>query len=288
VGQGGDAGVTYRGWRHPRSTLAEAWEARALIFELTRGKLRGQYKRTALGQGWSLLNPLAQIGIYTLMFSVILRVHSQVGDPSGLDVFALWLASAMLPWLYLGQVLNSSTGVLVGNAPLIQRVYFPRIALVVANELSLLTTFTTGIMVLHVAILIAGGNPFPYLPATLFLMLAISIFALGLSLVLAVVNVYIRDVPYIMSLVMMLWLYGTPIIYPIEVLTDSNRLSDTGLFLYRLNPMVRLTESFRDVLFDNRWPSFSNLLYVTTVSALVLCFGFVAFRRFDGRIAADV
>jgi ABC-type polysaccharide/polyol phosphate export permease len=91
-----------------------------------------------------------------------------------------------------------------------------------------------------------------------------------------------------MNLVMMFWLYCTPIIYPIQVLSDSDRLSDTGLFLYRLNPMVRLTESFRNVLFDNRWPSLSNIVFLTAMSALVLGCGLLVFRRFDSRIAADV
>ena len=89
-------------------------------------EIRGQYKRTVLGQLWSLANPLAAMLIYTFIFSFLFRLPLEVGSPSGLKSYALWLLTGLLPWMFFSRVMNMGTGVLVINAPLIQKVYFPR------------------------------------------------------------------------------------------------------------------------------------------------------------------
>src|SRR5450830_2139978 len=107
--------------------LREVWASRELLFNLTSREVRGQYKRTIFGQLWSLANPLALMLIYTFVFGLIFRSNPRPGDPSGLDVFALWLLCGLLPWTFFSSVINSGAGSLLANANLIQKVSFSRI-----------------------------------------------------------------------------------------------------------------------------------------------------------------
>jgi ABC-2 type transport system permease protein len=104
------------------SYLKEMLGARELLFNLTRREVSGKYRRTSLGQLWSLANPIAAIIIYTFIFSFIFRLPAQVGDPSGLNNYALWLVCGLLPWLFFNRVLSLGVDSLVENAGLIQKV----------------------------------------------------------------------------------------------------------------------------------------------------------------------
>jgi ABC-type polysaccharide/polyol phosphate export permease len=267
------------------SALADLGSSRDLMVNLTLREIRGKYKRTVLGQAWSLLNPIAQMATYSVVFSLLLRAQPGRGDPSGLDVFALWLSAGLLPWLFFQNVVMSGMGSLVGNANLINKVYFPRETLVISNAASWLFTFSIEMSVLTVAVLIFGGSPLLYLPATIFFMLVLAAFGLGVSFVLAVANVYFRDTQHFISILMQVWFYATPIVYPITLVAEhhANLLS-----IYRLNPLERFTEVFRNTMYDGRWPTLANTLYVVLVSLVALVIGYLVFKRYEGRLAEEL
>src|SRR3546814_661038 len=103
--------------------------ARELLANLTIREIKGKYRRTVFGQLWSLVNPLVLMLIYTFVFAFIFRVSPPPGSPSGLDIFPLWLLCGLLPWIFFSNVVSLGTGSIVDNAPLIQKVYFPRLVL---------------------------------------------------------------------------------------------------------------------------------------------------------------
>lgn len=267
------------------SALADLGSSRDLLTNLTLREIRGKYKRTVLGQAWSLLNPVAQMATYSIVFSFLLRAQPDKGDPSGLDVFALWLSAGLLPWLFFNNVVTTGMVSLVGNSNLIKKVYFPRETLVIANALSWLFTFSLEMIVLTIAILIFGGSPLAFLPATVFFMLVLMAFGLGVSLVLSVANVYFRDTQHFVSILMQIWFYATPIVYPINIVAEKH---PGVLPLYRANPMERFTEIFRSTMYDGRWPSLSNSLYAVLVSGVTLALGYLIFKRYDGRLAEEL
>lgn len=268
--------------------------SRDLLTNLTLREIRGKYKRTALGQLWSLLNPIAQMATYSVVFQFLLRGLPPKGHPSGLDVFALWLSAALLPWLFFANTVTSGMSVLVGNANLINKVYFPRATLVIANMLSWLFTFCIELSVLIVVVLIFGGDPLPYLPVTIAFMAVLALFALGISLMLSVANVYFRDTQHLFAILMQVWFYATPVVYPISVLTlpkhpgGPPRVSHTVVDIYRLNPMERFTEVFRSTIYDGRLPSLSNSAFVVGVSVVVLLVGYLVFMHYEGRLAEEL
>jgi len=117
----------------PKTPIAELAGARELIGNLVLRELRSKYRRTVLGHAWSLVNPIAQIAIFSIVFAYLLRIRADQSANSDLDVFALWLSAGLLPWIYFSTTVNTGLSVLVGNANLIKKVYFPRAALLVAT-----------------------------------------------------------------------------------------------------------------------------------------------------------
>lgn len=273
------------------SVLSELRNSRELVLNLTRREVKGKYKRTALGQLWSLANPLASMLVYTLVFSFIIKVEPDVGDPSGLDIFAVWLLCALLPWSFFTNVVNGGMASLVGNENLIKKVYFPRSALVVANGFSAFFTWSTEMVVLLVVLLVVGASVLPWLPIVLVVMAVLYVFALGVSLLLSIANVYFRDTQHFVAILFQLWFYATPIVYPASLVSIRSDAmgplfgSVTLMDLYRLNPMERFAEVFRNLLYDNRMPEVTDLLVILAWALGAVLLGNLVFTRHSKRLA---
>jgi ABC-type polysaccharide/polyol phosphate export permease len=268
------------------SALTDVRRSRELLINLTLREVRGKYKRTALGQGWSLLNPLVQMAIFTVVFGVLIRVKPQAGDPSGLDVFALWLVSALLPWAFFSNSVTSGMGALIGNANLINKVYFPREALVLATVFSWNVSFAIELLVLTVVLLFFGGSPLLFLPLVVVVVVLLTAFSLGIALILSVTNVYFRDTQHFIALFMQVWFYATPIVYPASYVSDN--ASPALETVYRLNPMERFVTVFRNLFYDNRLPALGDFAFITGAAALSLVLGWVIFHRYEGRLAEEL
>ena len=255
-------------------------------------EVRGQYKRTFLGQLWSLANPLAQMVIYTFVFAFIFRAQPEPGNPSGLNVFALWLMCGLLPWTFFATVVNRGMGSIVENAGLIQKVYFSRIVLPLSVVGSSAYNWVFEMGVLLAALLIYGSFIWPWIPILIFAMALLAIFAAGLGMALSVANVHFRDTQYFVGIILNFWMYLTPIMYPITLIaTQSNRIGPllgtdlTLLDIYRWNPMGRFVEVFRNILYDNRWPTLDNISYIVIAAALSFSLGMWIFAKNERGLA---
>ena len=272
--------------------LREVLASRELLVNLTLRETRGKYKRTVFGQLWSLANPLSLMLIYTFVFALIFRIRPDVGDPSGLDVFALWLLCGLLPWTFFSTVLSVGAGSLVANASLIQKVYFSRIVLPLSLVGSSIYNWLFEMAVLVVALSIVGAFVLPWLPLVLVAMLLLAVFAGGLSLMLAIANVYFRDTQYFLSIGLQMGMYLAPIIYPVSMVTDVSK--DLGGLLgspitlesvFLLNPMVHFIEVFRNLLYDNRWPDPAEWLICLGWAVVTFTIGLLVFRANEKNLA---
>ena len=269
------------------SSVAEIVESRELIANLTLRELRGRYKRSVLGWTWSLLNPLSTVVIYSIVFGVLLKADPPTGDPSGLHNFTVWLLCGLLPWNFFGGGLNGAMGVLTGNAGLIRKVYFPREGLVLSFVASMLVTFIIEMGVLLVILVLFGNNIWPWLPLVAVLMAVQTVFITGFALALSVLNVYFRDIQYLVGAILLqAWFFLTPIVYPINLVDEQ--ASPAVARLYTLNPMVRYVETYRDLLYDNRGPTLVNCIYLTVTAAVTLGIGMWIFRRYEARLAEEL
>jgi lipopolysaccharide transport system permease protein len=274
------------------SYLREIWNSRELLQNLTNREVRGKYRRTALGQLWSLANPIAAIIIYTFIFSFIFRLPAQVGDPSGLNNYALWLVCGLLPWLFFNRVLTLGVDSLVDNTGLIQKVYFPRIVLPLSLANATFFTWTLEMGVLAVALSLLGSFVLPWLPLLVVFMLVFALFSVGIAMVLSILNVYFRDLSYLLTIVLQFWFYLTPILYPVDlVATQSDRLgglagtSITLLNLYQLNPVGGYIEIFRNLLYDNRLPDGVTVLVALGWAVVALGAGLWLYAKKERQMA---
>lgn len=266
--------------------LRELIATRELLLNLTMRDVKGQYRRTVLGQLWSILNPIATMVVYTIVFAVIFRASPPPGDPSGLDLYPLWLMCALLPWTFFTRVVNGGLASVVNNAGLVKKVYFPRMHLPLSVMMSTAFTWSIELAVLIIAILIVGGMPLLCIPLVIVVMVLLAAFASGLAMMLAILNVHFRDTQHFVGIVLQMWMYLTPIIYPLTLVNDvAERHGEWVLVVYRLNPMERFVEVFRNLLYDNRMPDGADLVFCVIVAAVTFTLGYVVFSRNERRLA---
>ena len=272
--------------------VRELWSARELLGNLVLRETRGQYKRTVLGRLWSLMNPLASMIIYTFIFSVVFRVQPERGDPSGLDIFPLWLMCGLLPWAFFQGSVTAAANSLMANTGLIQKVYFPRSVLPLAAVGTLGMNWIIEMLVLLVALVIVGAQVFWWIPGVVLLMIMLAAFASGLGAALSIMMIHFRDTQYLLSIVMQLWMYLTPIIYPVTLIRDLSekmggllQTNVTILDIYSVNPMFHFVEAFRQLMYDNRWPDTIHLVTCGAWTIAALLLGIFVFSRNEKRIA---
>lgn len=266
--------------------VADLTTSRELLWNLTLRELRSKYKRSVLGWTWSMLNPLATMLIYTFVFGVVLRTKPQAAMANGGHVFAFFLLCALLPWNFFSMTSTMSMSALLANAGLVKKVWFPREILIFANVGSLLVSFAIEMALLSVALVIAGNMVIVWLPLVILLMLLLAVLATGFGLLLAALNVYFRDLGYLWGIIVQLWFFATPIVYPPELV--QKRIGGLVLRLYEANPMAVFGRCFRDVMYELRWPTAFQLGYLTVVSVAVLAFGLWVFNRLSVRFAEEL
>jgi ABC-2 type transport system permease protein len=271
--------------------VKELAASRELLGNLVSRDLRGKYKRSFLGWTWSLVNPLSLAGIYTVVFVVIFKAPSPVGHPSGLKTFPLYLLCGLLPWSFLSNTIGGSVGSLTGNASLVNKVYFPREILVASSTFGWVVSFAIELTVLCVVLLAFGNQVLPWLPVLILLVALQTVFVLGVGLALSVLNVYFRDVQHFMAILLQIWFYATPVIYPISFVqswVNRHHPAFPVMLLYRANPMVAFVESYHRILYDLRWPAAGDIAWATVASFLSLAIGWAVFRRFEPRLAEEL
>jgi lipopolysaccharide transport system permease protein len=263
-----------RGWAALR--LAELWEYRELLYFLVWRDLKVRYKQTALGAAWAIIQPFMTMVVFNLFFGQLARVPSD-GIP-----YPLFSYAALVPWTFFANGLSQSANSLVGSANLIQKVYFPRLAIPIASVLSGTLDFVLAFVVLLGMMLYYGVAPtlnILWLPALLLLAL---VTALGAGLWLSALNVEYRDVRHVIPFLTQFWLFASPIAY------SSSLLDEPWRTLYGLNPMVGVVEGFRWALLGTQTRPGPVVLVSAAVAVLVLVAGLFYFRSMERTFADTV
>jgi lipopolysaccharide transport system permease protein len=262
-----------RGWVSLR--LDELWEYRELLYFLVWRDIKVRYKQTALGAAWAIIQPFCTMVVFSLFFGRLAKIPSN-GVP-----YPIFAYAALVPWTFFANGLTQSANSIVGSANLIQKVYFPRLAIPIATVCSEVVDFALAFSVLIGMMAYYGIAPTAHvwlLP--LFLLLAL-VTSLGVGLWLSALNVYFRDVRYVVPFVTQFWLFATPVAYP------STLLQQPWLTVYGLNPMVGVVEGFRWALLGTGQPPGGMVLVSAVVAVGLLASGAWYFRRME-RSFADV
>jgi len=253
--------------------LKEIWRYRELIYFLTWRDIKVRYKQAVLGITWALLQPILTMAITSVVFGYLLKVSS--GDIP----YPVFVLSALLPWHLFSTSLQKSSHSLVGNANLLTKIYFPRLIIPLSSVLAVMVDFAISFIVLISMMLIYKTYPtwqmFWLIPLTFLAVLA----ALAVGLWLSALNVQYRDVQHMVPFIIQIWMYASPIVYPIETIP-------AGIWrnLYGLNPMVGVVQGFRWALFGGIAPDMTMLISVGVVLILFVS-GLYYFRRMEKTFA---
>ena len=266
--------------------VVTVYKSRDLLWNLTLRELRTKYRRSFLGWAWSMLNPLSQILIYGFVFGTLFDSTPPVGDPSGLDNFALWLLCGLLPWNFFSLITSLGLGSVSANAGLVRRVAFPREVLVFSNVLHACVQFSIEMTLLLVILLIAGSPFLLWLPIVVLASVLLALFATGLALALSVLAVYFRDVSYLWTILISVWFFATPIVYSPSLL-EANA-PDWVYQILRLNPMNGFVEVYRRCLYDAGAPGWKTMLGLGIISFVSLTIGWAIFNRMSRRLPEEV
>jgi lipopolysaccharide transport system permease protein len=253
--------------------LHSVWRYRELLYFLIWRETKVRYKQAVLGAGWAILQPVFAVLIFTIVFGKFAKMPSD-GIP-----YAVFSFTALLPWTYFAEAVRRSGTGLVENAELIKKIYFPRLLLPLAMVTAPVVDFFWSFLCLLALLAWYGITPtinVIYLP--LFLIFAM-LQALALGLWLGPMNVRFRDIKHIIPFMIQIWMYASPIVFPMSVVPEKWRL------IYSLNPMVGVIEGFRWALLGKGNPDFQVIGVSMSLIALMLLVGIVYFKKMERSFA---
>ena len=253
--------------------LPAIWQYRVLLYFLVWRDLKVRYKQTAIGIGWAVIQPLITMLIFTVIFGYFAKLPSD-GLP-----YPIFAYSGLLPWNYFASALNRCSVSVVADAHLITKVYFPRLILPIAGAISGLIDFAISFFLLLGMMTWFGSVPgWSVLTIPVFLGLAL-VTALAVGLWLSALNVRYRDVGHTIPFLVQVWMFLSPIVYPVSIIPEKYRL------LYSLNPMVGVIEGFRWALLGKAGPEFSLLVVSAFVVGVLFVTGLVFFKNMEQTFA---
>ncbi len=260
--------------------LGALWAYRGFIVGSVKREFQSKYRNSLLGAAWTVINPLAMIIVYTVIFSQIMKAKLPGVDTT--FAYSIFLCAGILTWGLFAEIVGRAQITFLENANLLKKLSFPRLCLpvvVVANAgLNFVIIFG-----LFSAFLVLSGNfpGWPYL-ALLPLLAILVAFAIGLGITLGVLNVFFRDVGQFFGIFLQFWFWLTPIVYPVSILPE--RLQP----YMNLNPMARLINAFQVVLVNGQWPNWYSQWPVVVLAILLCLLGFGLFRRHAGEMVDEL
>jgi len=236
---------------------------RDLIYQLVRRDVVSRYKRSALGIAWTMLHPIGMMVVLTVVFSQLF--HNVEGYP-------VYVLSGLVAWTFFSQTTSAAMTEMVWGSTLLQRIYLPRTVFVVSAIGTGLVNLTISIVPLVLLVLIVDLPlrwTVAFLPVSILLLAA---FCLGIGLLFSAWAIYFPDVAEMYRIILVAWLYMTPVIYPAEVIPESYRY-----WFFHLNPMYYLVEVFRQPVYDGKLPSSDVLIGSSVIALLTLALGWIVF-----------
>ena len=255
--------------------LSEIVEYSDMIKSLVKRDLRGKYKGSVLGFLWTFINPLCQIIVYTIVFSIIVR--------NDMENFYVYMITGMIPWLFFDASLRQGAGCIRGQGDMVKKIYFPRevlpISCVTTNFVNMLFCFVIVFLVIAVSGIGVSWKGLVFLP----LVMAIEyMFAVGLTLLVSAATVYLRDLEHIVTVFLMIWIYMTPIMYPMTMIPEPLKT------IFKLNPMTAIIECYHNILYKLTLPSIKYLAYSFVWAVVMLVIGELVFKKLSDNFAEEL
>lgn len=255
--------------------LKEIWQYRAMISSLVYKDLHGRYKGSVLGFLWTLINPLLQLLVYSIVFSIIIRM--------GIENYGLFLFVALIPWMFFSSSIVNGSSCIIANSNLVCKIYFPRevlpISVVNSNFINMLYSF---IIVIGAVLIYGDNNVFINWLCLPLLFITEYIIVLGITLIVASITVCFRDFTHILGILVTAWQFLTPVFYPISMVPKEYQ------YLFEFNPMTNIIIAYREILFYNNIPDIFIIFKALAYGIALMILGFIVFGQLKKGFAENL
>jgi len=254
--------------------LKELYNYREMLSNLVKKDLRTRYKGSVLGFLWTFVNPILQLIVYTMVFSIIMKVN--------VDKFYIYLFIALVPWIFFTSSIQGSSASIIANKDLIKKIYFPRLIIPISVVNASFMNMIFSMLIVFVALILSGIGLSRYIFMLPIIMMIEYLFTLGLSFVFAAVNVFFRDLEHILGIIIMGWFYLTPIVYTTDMVPQEY------LWIFKLNPMVPIMDVYRQILYYKQLPSFNGLGLIFIFSIAMIVIGYYIFQKLQKNFVEEL
>lgn len=250
------------------------FQYRELLKTNVQKEIRGKYKGSFLGVLWSFLNPLLMVLVYALVFPYIMRVKQ--------DNYLVFLITGVIPWNFFTTCVTSGCNCVWINGGIIKKVYFPREILPISVVASGLINFLISCIIILIFVIAGGIMPtfnLLWLPVIAIIQ---ALLTLGVLFILSAINVYVRDIEYLVGFILQLIFYATPILYNATMFPEKYR------WILYLNPMTHIIDAYRSIFYYGLMPELKSLLFIGILSLCVFIVGYQIFRKLEKGFAEEV
>ena len=254
--------------------IKNLYNYRELLKSNIKKEIRGKYKGSFLGILWSFFNPLLQVAVYAIVFPYIMRVKT--------ENYLQYLIVGIIPWTFFTTVINQGMITVRMNAGIIKKVYFPREILPISVALSGLVNFFISCIIILLFCIFGGLGISWHLILLPFFAIIQFLLTLGIVFALSAINIYIKDTEYIVTFVLSMLFYVTPILYNASLFPDNAR------WILQVNPLSGLITSYRDIFMYHTLPPINTILYIIGITIVIFITGLLIFRKLEKGFAEEV
>lgn len=254
--------------------IKEIYLYREMLRNLVSKELRARYRASVLGFLWTFANPLLMLVVYSFVFGYIMK--------SQIEHYTMFLFVALLPWNYLAQSLTQGSTSLVQNPNLIKKIYFPRALLPLSIVFANLINYLLSLIILVPALLFSHISLTGVLIVFPVILLIETLFVIALTLLVAIGNVYFRDLEHIVGVLVMMWFFLTPILYPLDIIPQELQR------VFNLNPAAPIIDAYRAIFFYGRWPDWEVLGWLTLGLVFLFLICWCVFMRWQRAVAEEI
>lgn len=257
------------------NVFKELYQYRELLKTNVKKDIRGKYKASFLGVLWSFINPLLQVLVYAIVFPYIMKVQT--------ENYLVFLICGIIPWTWFTTVISQGTTCITNNANLIKKVYFPREILPISIVTSGLINFLISCIIILIFVIFSGLGLSWHLIFLPFIALVQYVILLAIIFLLSAFNVYVKDVEYMVTFIINLFFYATPVLYSIDMFKGS-----WLIWLFRLNPMAHLINAYRDIFYVHQVPQLGSLTILLIIGLGALLISYKIFKKLEKRFAEAI
>lgn len=253
---------------------------RGFVIGNIKREFQSKYRNSLLGAGWNILNPLAMILIYTVIFSQVMR--ARLPGANSTFAYSIYLCAGLLTWGLFAEIAGKAQNVFLDNANLLKKINFPRMCLPATVLGNAILNFSIIFGLFTVFLILIGSFPGVVYLALAPVLLVLLLFGIGLGITVGVLNVFFRDVGQFFGIFLQFWFWLTPIVYPPNVIPERFR------FVLELNPMASIVGACQGILVDQKMPDWPTLLLPLACGVVLCLVGMRLFRKYSGEMVDEL